>query len=59
VIVCLFLISDEDEVLPTAIAHLLQIPPTVHYSIRAAVLKLLSQLGGWIKEHADMLSEIS
>lgn len=47
--------SDEDEILPTAVTSLLQIPVDTHYSIRAAVLRLLSQLGGWIKEHHEML----
>ena len=50
-----FKYSDEDEILPAALTGLLQIPPDTHYSIRAAVLRLLSQLGGWIKEHQDML----
>ena len=48
--------SDEDEILPITVTNLLRIPTDTHYSIRAAVLKLLSQLGGWIKEHHDMLS---
>ena len=50
--------SDEDEILPTTLTSLLQIPPDTHYSIRAAVLRLLSQLGGWIKEHHEMLGMV-
>lgn len=50
--------SDEDEILPMTVTNLLQIPADVHYSIRAAVLRLLSQLGGWIKEHHDMLGMV-
>ena len=50
--------SDEDEILPTILTSLLQIPPDTHFSIRAAVLRLLSQLGGWIKEHHEMLGMV-
>ena len=53
-----FIYRDENEVVPSVVEALLQVPETAHASVRFTTLLLLGELSEWLDRHPAFVGKV-